>query len=217
MQNGNCLALNTYRFAMQKIKCLLLLFLVCNTFNVFSQQKIVLLNGNEIEIESYKQDDIYISYKKTNDRHKKTRIIEKYDVFSIKEADGTESVIFKGDSLTFTVAEAKNYIRGEQAARQFYHKPFNKWAAGIFGAGTSLLSFYSLPVPMLYGVIIGRFDPKKMQIPSGYDAPYSSTEEYRLGYNKKARNMKIQESLKWGYIGLSVGLASFIIYGFSAH
>ena len=89
--------------------------------------------------------------------------------------------------------------------------------AGIIGVGTSLLSFYSLPAPMLYSVIIGRFNPKHMQIPAGYDAPYSTTEEYRFGYNKKARNIKIQQSLKWGYIGLGVGLAGFIIYGATTH
>jgi hypothetical protein len=183
--------------------------------NLQAQQKMLLLNGKEIEIKSYTVDDNYVNYKRSTDKPGKTRLIEKYDVFSVKKEDGTEDIIYKSDSLSFTVEEARNYIRGEQAADKFYHKPVNKWTAGVVGVGASVLSFYSLPVPMLYSVVVGRINPKNMQIPDGYDAPYSSTEEYRFGYNKKARNLKIQQSLKWGYIGLGVGLAGYIIYGIS--
>lgn len=198
---------------MQLLKHFFLFIFFIYATGAKAQQKILLLNGNEIEIKSYVVGEPYITYKKTSDKHDKTRMIEKLDVFAVKKEDGTEEMIYKGDTLNFTIEEARNYIRGEQAAKQFYHKPANKWAAGVFGAGTSILSFYSLPVPMLYSVVVGRFNPKKMQIPEGYDAPYSSTEEYRYGYDKKARNIKIQQSLKWGYIGLGVGLTTLIIYG----
>ena len=180
---------------MQILKISFILLLLCDSITVFSQQKMLLLNGNVIEIKSYVEDELYISYKKPDDHSKKTRIIEKYDVFSITKEDSSEVLIFKADSLTFTVEEARNYIRGEQAAQKYYHKPANKWVAGIFGASASLLSFYSLPAPMLYGVVVGRFNPKEMQIPEGYDKPYSSKEEYRYGYNKKARNIKIQQHM----------------------
>ena len=191
---------------------LLFLLLFFSAANVSAQKKMLLLNGNEIEIKNYTVDDIYIRYKKANDKRDRLRMVERYDVFSIKNEDGTEDLIFVEDSLTFTIDEARNYIRGEQAAKLFYNKPSITGSAGIFGVGASLLSFYSLPVPMLYSVIIGRFDPPKMEIPKDYDMPYSTTEAYRLGYNKKARNIKIQQSLKWGYIGLSAGLAGLIIY-----
>ncbi len=197
---------------MQNVKLLFLIIFFLASIKTNAQQKILLLNGNEIDIKSYVIDDPYITYKKTNDTHNRTRILEKLDVFAVKKEDGTEEIIYTPDSLNFTIEEARNYIRGEQAAKQFYHKPINKWAAGVFGVGTSVLSFYSLPVPMLYSVVVGRFNPKKMQIPDGYDVPYSTTEAYRYGYDKKARNIKIQQSLKWGYIGLGVGLAGLIIY-----
>ena len=195
-------------------KCTILLFFFY-AFNVKAQQKMLLLNGDEIKIQSYFVGDPYISYKKANDKHNRTREIEKYDVFSIEKEDGSEDLIFKTDSLTFTVEEARSYIRGEQAAMKFYRKPWNNYAAFLFGAGTSALQFYSLPLPMMYSVVLGRFNTKKMQIPEDYDAPYSATPEYFYGYQKKARNMKIQQSIKWGYIGLGVGLSALIIYGFS--
>ena len=180
-----------------------------------AQQKMLLLNGNEIEIKSYLVVGEDVTYKKTNDKRDKLKTIDKYDVFSVTKEDGTEDIVYKSDSLTFTVEEARNNIRGEKAAKIFYNKPAITVGAGIFGVAASLLSFYSLPVPMLYGVVVGRFNPPKMQIPANYDSPYSTTEAYRYGYNKKARNIKIQRSLKWGYIGLGAGLAGLIIYGAS--
>ena len=192
-----------------------LIFLLCFVY-ANAQQKIVLINGNEIPIKSYVVNADNIIYKKANDKKDKTKTVEKLDVFSIVKEDSTEEMIYQSDTLTFTVEEARNYIRGEQAASIYYKKPSITGGAGIFGVAASLLSFYSLPIPMIYGVVIGRFNPPKMQIPKGYDAPYSSTEAYRYGYNKKARNIKIQQSLKWGYIGLGFGLAGLIVYGVSS-
>lgn len=193
--------------------CFIVLLLV--PFMTWSQQKMTLLNGKVIEIKSYTADEIYINYKMENSKRKKPKTIEKLDVFAIKKEDGTEELFFNGDSLIFTVVEARTYIMGEQAAMKFYRKPWNNYAAFLFGAGTSALQFYSLPLPMMYSVVLGRFNTKKMQIPEDYDAPYSATPEYFYGYQKKARNMKIQQSIKWGYIGLGVGLSALIIYGFS--
>lgn len=200
-------------FHMLILRILLLHLLLFTSSIGFSQQKLLLLNGNEINIKSYTIDDIYIGYKKVDDKRNKTKVVEKYEVFSITKQDGSEEIFFKPDSASFSLEEARNFIRGEQAAKQFYNRPANKWAAGAVGLSSSVLTFYSLPAPMLYAVVIGRFNPKKMQIPDGYDAPFSSTEEYRAGYNKKARHLKIQQSLKWGYIGLGIGLTAFIIYG----
>ena len=202
---------------MNLLKYLFFFSLILSSFHCFAQQKMLLLNGKEIEIKSYTVGEPYISYTKANTKHTKTKTIEKYDVFSITKEDGTEDLIYKADTLTFSVEEARNYIRGEQAAMKYYHKPANKWAAAAVGVSSSILSFYSLPLPMLYGVVIGRFNPKQMQIPADVTIVGSSTEEFRYGYNKKARNLKIQQSLKWGYIGLGVGLAGLIVYGVTNH
>lgn len=172
-----------------------------------------MLNGKVIEAESYNIGDMFVTYKKTGDTRSTPRAVDKYDVFSVQRADGGEEVVYAPDSMDFTVEEARAYIKGEQAARIYYKKPANAWSSALVGAGSSILSFYSLPVPMIYSVVLGRFNPKHMQIPEGYDADVSQTEPYLMGYQKAARNMKIQQSLKWGYISLGVGLTTLIIYG----
>jgi hypothetical protein len=66
---------------------------------------------------------------------------------------------------------------------------------------------------MLYAVVAGRFNPKEIKVPEGFDASLKNSEPYKMGYEKGARNIKIQKSLKWGYISLGVGLTALIIYG----
>lgn len=193
---------------------LIWLYIAVSSLTAQAQQKLILLNGKEIRIKSYSLNDQWLVYKKFNDLKEKTRLIDKYDVFSVIKEDSTEEIIYQGDS-TVSVENARNFIRGEHAAMKFYRKNAHVGESAIIGMASSVLVFYSLPLPMFNSVILGRFTPKMDQLPEGYDLPYSLTEEYRYGYEKKARNIKIQQSLKWGYIGLGVGLTGFIIYGLS--
>ena len=189
-------------------------FILMNLMALHSeaQVKILMINGKVIDASSYSIGDLYITYKKPGTSNARNRKVDRYDVFSIIKADNTEEMVYMPDSLDFSIAEAKEYIKGEQAAHLYYHKPANSIAAAAIGVGSSVLSFYALPVPMIYSVIIGRFNSKNLQLPSSYDKQLSSTEPFRLGYQKSARNIKIQQSLKWGYISLGISLAAIIIY-----
>ena len=182
-------------------------------FQSFAQDKILLLSGKYVDIKSYSLNEDYIFYNKMKDTRTKSRMMEKMDVFSIVKADGTEEMIYKADTVNgLSIEQVRNFIRGEQAAARFYNRQAHIGESAIVGVASSILIFYSLPAPMLNAVVLGRFTPKKMQIPDGYDLPYSTTEEYKIGYEKKARNIIIQQSIKWGYIGLGVGLAGLITY-----
>ncbi len=180
---------------------------------VKAQEKMLLINGKTIDINSHSINEEFVFYKRTGDVKNKSRLAEKVDVFSIQKPDGTEVMIFEADSANgLSIEGVRNYIRGEQAAMRFYSEQAHVGESAILGMASSLLGFYSFPIPMFNAVVLGRFSPKKMKIPEGYDAPYSGTEEYLIGYQKKARNLKIQQSLKWGYIGLGVGLIAIITY-----
>ena len=195
------------------IKRFLFIILIANSLAANAQEKMVLINGREIKIKSHVVNDDYVFYYRTDDIRNKKRLAEKIDVFSILKEDGYEEVIFQPDTVNgLSLEEARNYIRGEQAAMKFYNEQAHIGESAIIGVASSILIFYSLPLPMFNAVIMGKFSPKKMKIPEGYDAPYSATDEYKIGYQKKARNLKIQQSLKWGYIGLGVGLVGFIVY-----
>ncbi|MEP7264306.1 MAG: hypothetical protein ABI772_07410 [Bacteroidota bacterium] len=182
-------------------------------FQSFAQDRIILLSGKTIELKSYTINDEYVFYNRKDDTRSKQRLLEKMDVFSILKSDSSEIIIYKDDTINgLSIEQVRNYIRGEQGAMRFYNRQAHIGESAIIGMASSILIFYSLPAPMFNAVILGRFSPKKMQIPEGYDLPYSTTEEYMVGYQKKARNLKIQQSIKWGYIGLGVGLAGFIAY-----
>lgn len=192
---------------------IILSILFANSLLLKAQENMLLINGKIVEIKDHTANDDYIFYHRTNDLRNRSRVAEKIDIFSIKKSDGSEEIIFQPDTVNgLSIEEARNYIRGEQAAMCYYHQQAHIGLSAILGAASSVLIFYSLPVPMLNAVVLGKFSPQKMQIPEGYDVPYSLTDEYHIGYQKKARNLKIQQSLKWGYIGLGVGLLGFISY-----
>lgn len=199
---------------MKKILLLTAIFLYCFSMQSLAQNKILLTNGKVIEAANYNVGEIFVTYTKTGDRKSGSRAVDRFDVFSITNSSGEEEVIYvPADSLDFTIAEAREFIKGEQAAKQVYKAKGASIGAGIVGAGASILSFYALPVPMLYSVAVGRFSPKKIQVPEGYDPQLINSEPYKMGYQKGARNIKIQKSLKWGYISLGAGLTGLIIYG----
>lgn len=197
-----------------KLTYLLAALLICSTASVFGQHKILLTNGKVIEAVNYTVGEIFVTYTKSGDKKTGSRAIDRYDVFSITTASGTEEMIYAPlDSLDFTIEEARQYIRGEQAAKLIYKPKGSTIGAAAVGAGASILSFYALPVPMLYAVIAGRFNTNHIRVPEGFDPALQQSEAYRLGYQKGARNIKIQKNLKWGYISLGAGLAGLIIYG----
>lgn len=179
-----------------------------------AQHKILLLNGKLIEAESYTIGELFVTYRKAGLKRNGTRAVDYFDVFSITRQNGEEEVLYKPiDSLDLSITEARLYIRGEQAALEYFRCRGANISSALFGAGTSLLSFYSLPLPMLYSVVLGRFTPRHYDLPPDFDQQVAQEEAFRLGYEKTARNLKIQRSLKWGYIGLGVGLGGLLIYG----
>ena len=177
-----------------------------------AQNKILLLNGKTIETEHYSLGDEYLTFRKGSKKNLSS--IDRYDVFSVTDSLGAENVIYKpADSLDYTVEEARHYILGEQIATSVYREPSTGWTSALIGAGSSFLAFYALPVPMVYAVVLGRFNPEVKNVPATVDPAIAHSEAFRFGYQKSARNLKIQRSLKWGYVGLGVGFAGLLIYG----
>ena len=186
-----------------------------------AQHTIQLLNGKQITAETYSVGDMFVSYKKPGDTRTAPRLIDRFDVFSVKNASGEEEMLYTpSDSLDFSVSDARLYIEGEQTAIKYYNRPSVKWTSAVIGAGSSILSFYALPVPMLYSLALGRHNPHNLQLGPRSDKSADSAgdlvskkdnEAFRFGYQRAARNIKIQQSLKFGYISLGVGIAALII------
>jgi hypothetical protein len=188
--------------------CLMVL-VFANTANC--QQKIKLLNGKTIYPTSYSIGEMFVNYNLEGDNPKKLRLVDKYDVFSVTDAENKEDVLYKPvDSLDFSVEDARLYMDGENAARTYFNKPGVKISAAGVGLASGVLSFYSLPIPFFYGIAITQRNPKKIQIPEEFKN-MENNEAFRFGYNREARNIKMKQSLKYGYISLGVSLATLLL------
>ena len=188
--------------------CLFVLFM---TNTISAQQKITLLNGKTIYPTSYSIGEMFVNYKLEGDNPKKLRLVDKYDIFSVTDAENKEEILYKPvDSLDFSVADARLYMDGENAARIYFNKPGVRISSAGVGLASGILSFYSLPLPFFYGIAITQRNPKKLQLPEEFKN-MESNEAFRFGYNREARNIKMKQSLNYGYISLGISLATLFL------
>jgi hypothetical protein len=176
-----------------------------------AQQKIKLLNGKTIYPTSYSIGEMFVNYKLEGDNPKKLRLVDKYDVFSVTDGENKEDILYKPvDSLDFSIDDARLYMDGENAARIYFNKPGVQISSAGVGLASGILSFYSLPIPFFYGIAITQRNPKKIQLPEEFKN-MENNEAFRFGYNREARNIKMKQSLKYGYISLGVSLATLFL------
>lgn len=190
--------------------------IILHCHNVNAQQTMLLMNGKEIIANSHFFEGTRIRYIPFDEKTQKSKYINRYSVFSIKDNTGYENVLYLPDSSYGdpTIDELRWFIKGEQIAMKYYHKPGIIWSSLGIGAAAGLLSFYGTPVPFLYSTIIGRHNPS-IQFPKDEFIEGAGLEAFNLGYEKKARNIKIRQSLVWGYIGFGVSLSTLIIVSLS--
>lgn len=187
------------------------LFVLVMTNTTSAQQKITLLNGKTIYPTSYSIGEMFVNYKLEGDNPKKLRLVDKYDVFSVTDAENKEEVLYKPvDSLDFSINDARLYMDGENAARIYFNKPGVRISSAGVGLASGVLSFYSLPIPFFYGIAITQRNPKKLQLPDEFKN-MENNEAFRFGYNREARNIKMKQSLKYGYISLGISLAALLL------
>jgi hypothetical protein len=188
--------------------CLIAIFF---TSKASAQQKIKLLNGKTIYPISYSIGEMFVNYKLEGDNAKKLRLVDKFDVFSVTDSENKEEVLYKPvDSLDFSIEDARFYMDGENAARNYFNKPGVRISSAGVGLASGVLSFYSLPIPFFYGIAITQRNPKKMQLPEELKN-MENNEAFRFGYNREARNVKMKQSLKYGYISLGVSITALFL------
>ncbi|MFM7016729.1 MAG: hypothetical protein ACKOX3_10425 [Bacteroidota bacterium] len=178
------------------------------TTSLNAQQKITLLNGNEINVTSYSIGEMFVNYKLAGDQPKKLRLVDKFDVFSVTDANNSEEVLYKpADSLDFSVEEARVYMEGERAAHNYFDKTGSSVSSMYVGVASGVLGFYSVPLPFLYSMTMARKSPK--QLPEEFKN-YENNEAFKFGYNREARTIKFKQGLKFGYISLGVSLTMLV-------
>jgi len=186
-----------------------LLFLIAAS--VSAQDKIILINGNILEVRNVTIKDNIISYQKM--KREKRKKINPYRVFSVEYANGTEEVVFVTDPLDpndFKPEEMRMFIKGEQEAKLYYHNTGNKIAAGVIGAGAGMLTIYGIVVPALYSTVVGSFSPNVYKHKVS-DPALRENLNFREGYERKCRDRKIRNSLLFGFGGFFLGFTAYAI------
>ncbi|MEO8087858.1 MAG: hypothetical protein ABI763_13625 [Bacteroidota bacterium] len=177
-----------------------------------AQDRIILINGNVLEVKNVELKDNKVSFQYLNKEKRKKILPER--VFSVQYENGTEQIVFEPDPLDpndFKPEEMRMFIKGEQDANLYYHNTGNKIISAAVGAGAGLLSIYGLVVPALYSTVVGSFSPN-VQKHKVSDPAMRDNLNYREGYERKCRDRKIRNSLLYGFGGFVVGFTAFAIF-----
>lgn len=174
------------------------------------QGTLVFLNGKERRFETAEVRGEYIVYRPEGKSGAWLKRADKYNVFAIVSDSTGEKVVYEPDTSEGgdpTIQEVRDYIKGEQHAAKVYRKPMNFVGGFLSGAAGSAAGFYGIPAPLVYTTIVGRINPK---LPKD-ERNENYSEMFVLGYQKKARNMKIKNSLIGGVIGFGVGITTLVL------
>ena len=178
----------------------------------FSQQKLVLLNGKVMDVQDVRRADNKIFYK-TSKHPEKEKSMTEFRVFSIENM-GIEQLVYYPDTTfedDFSIEEMRMFVEGQKDAREHFKPTFISIGSALVGAGASPLAIWGLAGPAIYTQVAGAINPN-MEKQKGANKAYLSSEDYVEGYMKRARDMKIQRTLMYGYSGFALGVAGLIIF-----
>jgi hypothetical protein len=168
---------------------------------------ILLISGKEIPFRSVESTGYDLVYRTAGNKNKLKKI-DPERVFSLRYMNGTERVIFQRDTLDpldFTEAEMRMFIKGEQDGGRLYHNKWNYITGFSAGGVSSFFGFYGLVGPFLYTTVYTAFTPNVQKI-RGVDPELIKIPEYREGFEKKARDRKIRNTLVSGFVGFATGI-----------
>ncbi|NVO02678.1 MAG: hypothetical protein HXX09_08215 [Bacteroidetes bacterium] len=184
-------------------------------FASFSQDTILLLNGEKYAVKIIKISNDSLTFVSPGKDGGKERQIEKIDVFSLISANGNEIVTYRQDTNAgnnFSVEQMRNYIYGEQDARRNYHAPMMTVMGVISGVGGFVgLGFYGLMVPplttALFSIKSPRIKTKCVSKPELIKNDY-----YMTGYQSVAIRKKVKNGLIGGIVSFAVSAVAITIY-----
>jgi hypothetical protein len=194
-------------------RCLFLLPFFCfiNLY-LYAQDKIVKLNGRTIDIKSYTLKGDWLYYVKHNDMKESQRRIERFDVFSVLNADGTEDIIYDPDTVNDgdpSIEQVRRYIQGEQYGMANYNPSWTKPAGVASGIGSGFIGFYGPPFVFAYALIAGAIPVKKIPPSDTIDPAVFNSDEFIAGYRRYSRNKKMRDGLIWGGVAFAVSFPAF--------
>jgi hypothetical protein len=198
--------------------CITAFLLVALAASTFAQDKILLMNGAEMDCRIVNDSGTVIVFELTKKNGKvKTREVHKNDVFSVIAQGQKERVLYVQDSLfgdIFTEDQMKMYIVGQRDGRaNFRAMPtaivgYIVCGAIAYAGGDGVLTA-TLP-PILYMMV--QLAPK-IHIREKYmsDINYKYNEIYAQGFEPPARTRKMLAGLSGGYLGAASAILIYYI------
>jgi hypothetical protein len=175
----------------------------------FAQDTIVLLNGRKMPVAKVEVKGEQIFYHPQGSA--KTKHMDIYRAFSVLPRGEREQVVYTpdpADTTDLSIEDMRMFVKGQQEARRYYHNTPNKIASAAVGASAGLLAIYGLVIPAAYSTFVaGRAPKPENQIVSEFDLKNNIS--FRDGYESRARNNKIKNSLIYGFSGFAVGILGY--------
>ncbi|MCC6385623.1 MAG: hypothetical protein IT241_10760 [Bacteroidia bacterium] len=138
--------------------------------------------------------------------------MDRYEVFSIQKADGSEEIVYDPDTINEAdpnVEQVRRFISGQQYGMDLYHPGWTKIGGTVAGVGSGFIGFYGPPGIFAYVLVAGKINTRKIPESAEIDPVVFNSEEFRLGYKKYTRNKIIRDGLIWGGIGFAVAFPAF--------
>lgn len=202
---------------MSKIITIIFSLLIGN--QLFSQDSILLLSGEIFPAKNIEIVENENLIKFQNKRGKEKNIELDY-IFSVRNANGSENVIYKESVIedeNITIESMRSFVNGAYTARKQYRAPLATISGFVIGAGSVFAFpmvgapiFYSPVLPAGYSAVIGSTNPCESRIVKRN--PTAENDEYYIrGYKEMANQKRVSNTVKGGLLGIAASIIAIII------
>jgi hypothetical protein len=198
------------------------LFLICllvlPTRDAFAQDKILLMNGKEMDCRIVADSGFVIVYDITKRNGKVKQVISnKGEVFSYRQLDSDEVIVYTQDTTfgdIYNASEMRAFLAGQADSRNNFKARHIALIGFVSCATIAFIGkdgyFTAVGPPLVYTVVqlIGKV---KIRENTMSNKNYKYNDIYADGYEPPARTRKIITAFGSGMIGSAVGLAVYFI------
>tara|TARA_R110001592_G_scaffold51279_1_gene157913 strand:+ start:2991 stop:3602 length:612 start_codon:yes stop_codon:yes gene_type:complete len=185
---------------------LLIALLIAN--HLKAQDKLLFLNGKELEGSILSQNKYEFTFKDTKQKEFK---VDTYRLFSYSQ-NNTETVLYKYDTLEgnfLKVQDMKMFVYGERGAYQSFSSPVTNITGLLIGGVAGYFmqkdqAFLYIATPLIYTTITLPF-PTRVKQKKLTNLEHIKDDEFLRGYERVARSKRTQNALKSSIIGTGLG------------
>jgi hypothetical protein len=183
--------------------------IVLSPFDAKAQNKVLLMNGAELEGKAEPIDSLTTKFHWEKKGKIKEIMLDNGRIFSYT-LNGVETLVYYYDpeiGNIFTISEMRAYILGEQQALENYKSivPSVASLGGNAAVGTAFgFSAAILPAPLLTAAVFQVLPTKKGKAPE--HLPENEKRIFKEGFRDTARPKKLKRTLLWSTVGLVGGI-----------